>query len=225
MNNNIFSQHQLNTWKDCPKRYYFKYIKNINWAEPLSESNIIGNNLHSLIYYYLNGQKIDHLLKDADSKITERWQAYQNLDILNNQVIATEYNFLTRLSDSNYWLQGRVDAIFYDKKKNKYIIADWKTGKTLPANLDNNFQCLFYLYSIHKSKKLLKLSFQEEDLEFQFIKITENPEFKSVRYSKDQSIKHEQILLNIINNIVSTENFIKNPGQKCKTCKFEIICE
>ncbi len=224
MNENIYSQHQLSMWKDCPKRYYFQYIKNINWLEPLSESNIIGNNLHNLMYYYLNDHKIDHLLKDADPKIIELWQTCLNLEMLSKQPLATEYKFLTRLADTNYWLQGRVDAFFYDKAKNKYIIADWKTGKSLPKNLDNNFQCLFYLYSMHKSQKYLNLSFAEEDLEFQFIKISDNTEIKSLSFSKEQSVEYEQTMLNVINNIVNTYDFVRNPGQKCKSCKFEAIC-
>ncbi len=224
MNENIFSQHQLSTWNDCARRYYFQYVKNINWAEP-SEHNIIGNNLHNLMYYHLNGQKTDHLLKDAGPKITELWQVCQNLEILKNKALATEYKFLTRLANSNYWLQGRVDAIFYDKARNKYIIADWKTGKNLPKNFDNNFQCLFYLYSIHKSQRSLHLNFFEKDLEFQFIKVAEEPEIKTVGYSKKQAVKYEQTMLNVINSIVNTEDFVRNPGQKCKSCKFEIICE
>jgi len=79
--------------------------------------------------------------------------------------------WLPAINGVQNWLIGRIDAIFYDSERNKYIIADWKTGKYVPKNIESNFQHKIYLYAFYKSQKDLGLEFEPEDLEFQYVKI------------------------------------------------------
>ncbi|MFA6989413.1 MAG: PD-(D/E)XK nuclease family protein, partial [Candidatus Gastranaerophilaceae bacterium] len=172
MHKYTYTNSQLNTWSECKKKYYFKYVKKINIPEKPAAYEL-GRNVHSLINYYLRGHDIAIIEKNLDTETKTHWFALKNYSLLKNKVLKSEWEFNSKIGETKYWLNGRVDAIFGDEKNNKYIIADWKTGQNIPKNPESSLQSASYLYSVFRAQKDLKLSINYEDLSFLYIKTPE----------------------------------------------------
>jgi hypothetical protein len=224
MDKNTFNHDKFNTWEKCKRRYYLKYIKELKWPE--SEDNYrLGKSIHALIDYHLRGLKIDHLLKNADEDVKEHWEFMQNLPIMSNDLIITEWAFNSRIGNTKYWINGRIDAVFYDKAQNKYIIADWKTGQSIPKDPENSFQSILYLYGFFKGHKDLKLNLSHKDVAFQYIKTLDVNIPAPVLYSPEKEKEYEQIFLSKINQMENEQHFEKKEPCPLKNCQYAAICK
>lgn len=224
MNNNLLNHDRFNTWQTCRKKYYFKYIKELKYPE-FQQNYDLGKSVHALIDYHLRGLSIEHLLKNSDNKIFDRWNAIKNNPILRKKVIKTEWGFNTRLKDTPYWLIGRIDAVFFDEENHKYIIADWKTG-IIPKNIDTNFQHQIYLYALYQSRKDLGLDFKPETIVFQYYKIVpDSVEITEISFSEEKLIEYEKNFVNIIKNIENTDEFSMQENCSVKICPYKGLCD
>ena len=224
MEKNTFNHDKFNTWEKCRKRYYFKYIKELRWPE-LEDNYRLGQSVHALADYYLRGLKVDHLLKNADKDIKTHWEALKNHPILENQVLVTEWAFNSRIGNSHYWLNGRIDAIFYDKKENQYIIADWKTGQNIPHDPDKSLQSMIYLYSFFNARKDLKLDITHKDIIFQYIKTPDLDDHAPIVYSQEKEREYEDVFLKTIKEIETEKAFISaKPCPLKKHCPYIKLC-
>ena len=205
------------------KRYYYKYIKKLNWPE-LQTDFRLGTSVHKLAFYYLKGFSIEHLLQSADEKVLIHWNALKNHLVMSYKPVATEWGFTSRIKNSEYWLDGRIDAIFYDETQNKYIIADWKTGKNVPKNPESSFQTIIYLYSFFKARKDLKLDLSPEDLIFQYVKTPECNNINPICYSMDKKREYESLLLETIDSIKNAQEYPAAKNCALKDCQYGSIC-
>lgn len=224
MDNNVFNSDHFNTWQTCPKKYYYKYVKNFRLPEK-QDSYKLGTSVHALAQYYLNGHKIDHLEKALDEEIKTHWESIKNSSILNKKCIGVEWGFNSRVKGTDKWINGRIDAIFYDEALKKYIIVDWKTGQNIPKNPEDSFQCKMYLYSFYNAQKDLGLEFRHEDICFQYVKTPDLEIIEPVEYSKDKEEKYSNDFAVIIKNIESTKIFnTTNTTTSCKYCPYKTLC-
>ncbi|MDD3012507.1 MAG: PD-(D/E)XK nuclease family protein [Candidatus Gastranaerophilales bacterium] len=224
MDKHTFNHDKFNTWKNCPRRYFYKYIRELNWPE-LSDDYKLGVSIHRLMDYYLRGFDVDNLVNNADQDVQEVWNNIKDYELLKNKVIATEWGFNCRIGKTNYWLNGRIDAIFHDKESGKYIIADWKTG-IIPKNPEETFQHIIYLYAFYKCHKDLKLDIKPENLMFQYIKVSNQIDTFSIDFLQNKITQYEDILANKINEIESATNFIKseNCEKILRDCQYKYLC-
>ena len=58
--NKTFTINMLKTFKECPQKYEFLYLKKIQLPES-AKNTTSGNNIHNLIDFYLKGQEIRKL--------------------------------------------------------------------------------------------------------------------------------------------------------------------
>lgn len=228
MNKNTFIHDQFNTWKKCKKRYYLKYIKELNLPE-LQVDFKLGKSVHALINYRLKGFDVDFLVEKADLNIKNVWELIKTdseiQELLKNKLIVTEWGFNSRIGETNNWLVGRIDAVFYDEVAKKYIIADWKTGKFIPKNTDDNFQHIVYLYAFYNAHKDLGLDIKPDDLVFQYVKIRDDVEINSIPYSEEQYLQDEKLLEKCVKEIEIEKDF--NPAEPCgiKGCRYRALCK
>jgi len=221
MKNNLLNHDRFNTWQTCRKKYYLKYIKELKYPE-FHQDYELGKSVHALIDYHLRGLNIEHLLKNTDNKIIDRWNAIKNHPILDKKVIKTEWGFNTSLKETPCWLIGRIDAVFFDEEKGKYIIADWKTG-IIPKNIDTNFQHRIYLYALYQSRKDLGIDFKPENLVFQYFKIIpESVEITEIVFSEE---KYEENFVKIIKKIENTDAFPAQENCNVKICPYRGLCK
>jgi len=224
LKNKIFNHDRFNTWQACQKKYYYKYVKELNLPE-FENVYRLGQSFHALMDYHLRGLNTELLLRHADSDVVNIWNKIKTHPILAKKVIKTEWGFNTRLGDTAYWLEGRVDAIFYDETTNKYIIADWKTG-IIPKNIDTNFQHKIYLYAFYRSRKDLNLDMSPKNLCFQYFKIdSQNIEIKEINFSEEKLQEYEENLIKITRNIEKTFDFSLQDICPIKFCHYNNLCE
>jgi len=225
MKNTLLNHDRFNTWQPYPKKYYYKYIKELKLPE-FHQDYELGKSIHALIDYHLRGLSVEHLLKNSDSKIIDRWNAIKNHPILDKKVIKTEWGFNTNLKDTPYWLIGRIDAIFFDEETGKYIIADWKTGEIIPKKIDPYFQHKIYLYALCQSRKDLRLDFKPESLVFQYFEIIPDSVKKTeINFSEEKLIEYEKNFINIIKKIENTFEFQTQDNCYDKYCPYKRICK
>jgi len=224
MKNNLINHDRFNTWQTCQKRYYYKYIKELKWPE-FNQDFELGKSVHALIDYHLRGLNTDHLLQNADEEISELWHKIKNDSIMNKNIIQTEWSFNTQIKNTPYWLIGRIDSIFFDEEKNKYIIADWKTGKFVPKKIHTNFQHKIYLYALYQSRKDLGIDFKPEDLAFQYFKILpDSIEITEINFSEEKLLEYEENFINIINKVEGSQDFSTPEICPIKVCQYKGLC-
>ncbi len=223
MQENIFTHDHFNTWQVCKGRYYFKYIKKLNWPD-FDGDYELGQNFHALIDYFLRGFNVDNLLQDASEEVKDCWSRIKDHPVLHKKIIKTEWGFNSRIENTDNWLTGRIDAIFYDPGESKYIIADWKTGKYIPKKIDPNFQHKIYLYAFYRGRKDLNLDFKPGQLEFQYIKIQDEVSINTISFSADKETEFAGNFLNIIENINNTEHFRSSDCCPLKHCAYKNLC-
>jgi DNA helicase-2/ATP-dependent DNA helicase PcrA len=112
---------------------------------PYSKGSIIGTKLHEFIDTYLNKDKFS-LLKPLQKDFYKN-----NLEISNQvknfimwlkhnkhlKLVSSEMSFSLIDNQAKVNTKGKIDAVFYDNKINKYIIVDWKSFKESKDKTDN----------------------------------------------------------------------------------------
>ena len=90
-------------------------------------------------------------------------------------------------TDHQYYIKGRLDALFYDTKRNKYIIVDWKSSNTIDKqnrwekllgpmkHLDacnwNTYTLQGYFYKTALIEHYLPEGTQYDDVEFRIVQL------------------------------------------------------
>ncbi|MEI8377807.1 MAG: 4-hydroxythreonine-4-phosphate dehydrogenase PdxA [bacterium] len=105
-----FTSDHFETYKKCPKAYYYKYKKKIKFALQ-KDTYKLGRSIHSLADYHLRGLTLGKIEADLDETTKEHWQNVLKSPLLNKKIICTEWGFDILLG-KNIWLNGRIDAVF-----------------------------------------------------------------------------------------------------------------
>ena len=212
----------INAFCECPQKY--KYIFEEHLDIPSDDFYAeTGEKIHALINYSLKQQNISKMLKALDNPenklLKELWNNYENFKIRN--VIESEYTFNVVLNE-NIKFSGRTDAIL--KKDNSLEIMDWKTGRAENINPEEEPQTIVYLYSIFKLFKKFGEITRPEQLSMTYCFLKENVS-KTVNFSEQKYKKYEKFLNDITAQIVDFKGLNLYPGEKCKKCRFKIICQ
>jgi len=215
----------FNTWQICRKKFYFKYVKNYRLPEFYNDFEL-GKSVHALIDYNLRGLNIGHLLKHAEQNVLDCWNSIKNHPIFEKKLITSEWAFNLALESAEAVLLGRIDAVFYDETTNKYIIADWKTGKHVAKKINNSFQHEIYLYAFYACRKDLGLEFSPEDLYFQYFKIYPDyiDDSEKIFFSQEKLIEYEKKFINIINMMKKTKELPVQELCPSKFCEYKKMC-
>ena len=203
----IFSPNMLKTFELCPRKFYYRYIKNISM--PVNDEIFeFGKNIHALASYYLRGEFIDNLEKSLSDKENEIWQYLKSSEYFDYDVINTEYNLSFR--EGKYFFGGRLDALL--KKGDEYFILDYKTGSA-PKGAKYDFQTIIYLLAVIEFYKTENVSFVYLDLK--------NKENVRIKLTDNLKNEYKTKLNDIVKKIESVESYSKR--NECN-CEYKIIC-
>lgn len=203
-----FSPYMLKTFKECPKKFEYKYIKKI--IMPQKASNFErGKKIHALANYYLQGIDITKLETSLLPEEAAIWQKLKNNEFFNKQYVKSEYTLSAKIK--NYWIGGRLDALMQDE--NCYYILDYKTG-AIPPNPEFDFQTMIYLYCASKILNTTCLKFVYIDLK--------NNENKIIEFSKDRITEYEKTLSDMLDKM-NTTDFPQN-SDACRFCEYNKLC-
>lgn len=203
----LYSPNMLKTFALCPKKFYFRYIKNINM--PINDEIFeLGKNIHAMASYYLKKENIDKMEKSLNARENEIWQYLKGIRYFSYEVVDTEYNLSFKL-DNNF-LGGRLDALV--KKDNKYYILDYKTGSA-PKNAEYDYQTMVYMLAV-------KEFFKTNNVCFVYLDLKNKSEVK-IDLTKNLVDEYRERLSQAISRINSSEFLVKN---KDCNCEYQMIC-
>ena len=203
----LFSPNMLKTYENCPKKFYFRYVKSISM--PVNDEVFeTGKNVHALASYYLRKENIDKMELSLDSKEKEFWFYLKGIKYFSYECINTEYNLSVKLGDK--FFGGRLDALVKDN--DKYYILDYKTGSA-PKNAQYDYQTMIYLLAV-------RAFFNTDNVSFVYLDLKNKTEVK-IDLTLELVKEYESRLRNILDKILS-EDFSKKK-QEC-VCEYNIIC-
>ncbi len=204
----IFSPNMLKTFEQCPKKYFFKYVKGLSM--PVNEDMFTkGKYIHALASYYLQGENIYRMEKSLTPKDAEIWNYLKNTEYFKYECINTEYNLSVKIGKN--FFGGRLDALV--KKESTYYILDYKTGSA-PKNAEYDFQTIIYLLAVKEFFKTNKVIFVYIDLK--------NKKDVIIELASDLIQKYEDILINILKKIKCGD--YRASKKDCKNCEYGKIC-
>lgn len=201
-----FSPNMLKTYELCPKKFFFKYVKNISMPvnDDIFES---GKNIHALASYYLRKENIDRMENSLSSKEKLVWEYLKGSEYFSYETVNTEYNLSVKIGQ--HFFGGRIDALV--KHNNRYYILDYKTG-SIPKNPKFDYQTMIYLLAVRKF-------FNTDNVTFVYLNLREKTEF-AIELTEELAKDYETKLIKIAQNIDKEEFY---PIKNCK-CEYKIIC-
>ena len=203
----LYSPNMLKTFALCPKKFYFRYVKNINM--PINDEIFeLGKNIHAMASYYLKKENIDKMEKSLNARENEIWQYLKGIKYFSYEVIDAEYNLSFKLND--VFLGGRLDALV--KKDNKYYILDYKTGSA-PKNAEYDYQTMVYMLAV-------KEFFKTDNVCFVYLDLKNKTEVK-IELTNNLVDEYTERLSQVISKINSSEFLAKNTD--CN-CEYQMIC-
>lgn len=204
-----FSPNMLKTFEHCPKKFCYRYVKNINM--PVNDDIFeFGKNIHALASYYLrkeNLEKMEASLSKAEKPV---WKYLKNINYFAFNTIKTEYSLSVKIE--NYFYGGRLDALLQDDT-GKYYILDYKTG-AIPKNATYDFQTMIYMLAV-------SVFFKTENVTFIYLDLKNKKELK-IELTPKLISEYKEKLINITRKIEQTD-FDNTKKTECN-CEYSVIC-
>ena len=202
-----FSPNMLKTYEQCPKKYHFRYVKNISM--PVNDEVFeLGKNIHAMASYYLRKEYIDKMELALNEREKAIWEYLKGVKYFSYNCVNTEYNLSVKIGD--YFFGGRLDALV--KNEDTYYILDYKTGSA-PKNAKYDFQTMIYLLAV-------RAFFKTDNVVFVYLDLKNKTDVR-IELSPSLVQEYEKKLLEMVKKI-SEDEFIKTKND-CK-CEYNIIC-
>ena len=207
----IFSPQMLNTFQECPVKYFFKYVRNIQ-APVLENTFIVGKNIHAIAAYYLKGQNIS--MFELSEKERLMWDILVKSEYFNLKTVRVESTVAAQIAGS--WIGGRLDALVKNDN-NDYFILDYKTGQ-IPKNPEENFQTIVYLLCCDKL-----LPSECNSLNFTYISV-KTGDMRNIKFTETLKKEYEEKVIRIIEDIKRLHEPVIKRTELCKLCPYSKIC-
>lgn len=234
---------KLRIYLHCQRKYFLTYAYNL--FPPPTSDTIAGIITHKIIEQYLfyllenqinedrkylislSEKIINQYKKEYDifnKEIEDNIHLWVNIFISNpiyiNKLYAVEKKFNCKLTkDIDVFIEGRIDSIYVNKKENKLIIVDYKTGKN---KLTEESICEDIQVKIYSVAVLFIYRFYYKNVDFVFHYLRDNTK---IRYSVKEPEKYIKDIIEIILRILSDKEFKRNVGQWCKYCHLFKRCK
>lgn len=234
----VFSQHSLQDYADCPRRFWLRYLEQLAWpsppVEPLEEyerHRLLGEQFHRLAHQAFLGIDLNLLrqLAESDALLSSWWANFMRLFPSVNTG-ERKVEFALSVPVKPYRLFARFDLIQKHTTPLRWVIWDWKTGeKTSTASrLSQRWQTRVYRYVLVEAGQTIfgQNAPQPQDVEMVYW-FAAAPE-KSVRlpYSQEQFEKDREDILQWIEWIEKDDVFPPTTEEKrCRFCVYRSFCD
>ncbi len=246
----IYSYSRLSTYEQCPLKFRFKYIDKLKPEIKQFIEGFLGNQIHNTLEWLYHQIKQDNI-PDLDGLIefyASNWKANHTEEIkiikdfpleyyfnqgikfliayylrnhpFQDNTIAIEKQVLIQLDDEGrYLLKGYIDRLVHDKESNIFEIHDYKTSGFIKSKEDIENDKQLALYSLGIKQEFPEA--REVNLVWHFL----NFDKKIISKRTDEQLEElKKNIINLINSIESTKDFIANPGTLCNWCEFKNYC-
>lgn len=237
-----FTQQSIKTFKNCPFKFWVKYIEGIHWKKRMSEDVDLkiqtGNQFHLLCSRYFRNVDTGVEFLSDEMKIIEPWMenVIKHFPHKSNEVYLPEYKLEIVVDDAfnlafNLKLEANFDLIV--KTEEEIIIWDWKTGdsKKHIESWKEDLQSIVYLYVLSEAVKNEIPGFKEysiDKIKMNYWKPDLPSVLASIQYDEELHRKNEIKLKQVMKEIMNYEyeNFKMFCQLKhCKDCEFFAFCQ
>ena len=241
----VFSQSNLQDYRDCPRRFQLRYLKRLAWPalqtqEMIETERLLdhGNRFHQLAQQYWMGLDIERLNESIHDEDLLRWwenfityvQSSLGVEgLVFPSDLFPEVNLSTPIG--KYRLVAKFDLVAR-RTDGKWLIIDWKTAKKRLSNqwYGERLQTSVYPYlliqagaEINAGEKIIP---NQIAMAYWFCDHPQNPAwfpYSQMKYEADQ-----EFLKVMIKQIANTdgESFQKTENEKsCAFCVYRSLCE
>lgn len=232
LENFLFSQNSINTYRSCPLKFKFKYVDKLNWKQDdegsrdYYENLKLGSDFHLICERYFSNipTGIEFLNNEEFNMWLEKIKRL--IPIKDDKLYLPEYE--VRYSLNNFKIQAKFDLVVVDK--DSISIWDWKTEnrKIEYKDVENRVQTLVYLFLASETiGKIYNLDIDYENIKLSYYQPEYYNEPITITYSNEKHKINKKQLENYIENILNTnydeEKNIKNI-KHCKFCEFNKLC-
>lgn len=232
LENFLFSQNSINTYRSCPLKFKFKYVDKLNWKQDdegsrdYYENLKLGSDFHLICERYFSNipTGIEFLNNEEFNIWLEKIKRL--IPIKDDKLYLPEYE--VRYSLNNFKIQAKFDLVVVDK--DSISIWDWKTEnrKIEYKDVENRIQTLVYLFLASETiGKIYNLDIDYENIKLSYYQPEYYNEPITITYSNEKHNINKKQLESYIENILNTnydeEKNIKNI-KHCKFCEFNKLC-
>lgn len=232
LENFLFSQNSINTYRSCPLKFKFKYVDKLNWKQDdegsrdYYENLKLGSDFHLICERYFSNipTGIEFLNNEEFNIWLEKIKRL--IPIKDDKQYLPEYE--VRYSLNNFKIQAKFDLVVVDK--DSISIWDWKTEnrKIEYKDVENRVQTLVYLFLASETiGKIYNLDIDYENIKLSYYQPEYYNEPITITYSNEKHNINKKQLESYIGNILNTnydeEKNIKNI-KHCKFCEFNKLC-
>ena len=232
LNNFIYSQNSINTYKSCPLKFKYKYIDKINWRQDdigsreYYESLIVGSEFHLLCERYFSNIPLG-INKNTNPKFIKWIDKIRKLLPMcsesRHMMYLPEYEI--RYSIDENIITAKYDLIII--KDNSIEIWDWKTEnkKVDYKNAQNRIQTIVYmLLAKEVIPKLYNIDVDFKNISMKYYQ----PEFEdepiTISYSEEIHNSYKKRIIDYINMMKESKYLTSKNTNHCKYCEFNKLC-
>jgi len=235
----LFSQHSLNTFARCPRRFLLKYVDRQPWPMPEEEDPrqylehlARGRVFHQWLARAHLGLDMEPIAQACeDPSLRAWWAAAQQFDrdALPGALREAELPIVVPLGD--YRLYARYDLVALDPGE-EAIIVDWKTLEMVPSErtLRQRMQTRVYLYTLVTAGHILTegAPIRPENARMLYWFANHPSEITTIRYSAQAYRQDGQDLAQLATQIARQprEAFGRTDDpRQCKHCNYRSLCQ
>ncbi len=247
----IYSHSKLSTFEQCKQKYKFRYIDKIKPDFEASIEAHLGKAVHDTLEWLYNNV-LDNKIPTLDQTIEQysnNWQENykENFKIVKQEFKPEDYFnkgvkflinyylkyqpfkdgtiemekrvFVNLNENSSNKIIGYIDRLVYNKETDTYEIHDYKTGNFLPSQdkFDTDRQLALYGIAIKQ------LFGENKEILLVWHYLGHNKKITSTR-TNQQLEKLKQDILNLIDEVESTQEFHPNKSILCDWCEYKSKC-
>lgn len=235
-----FSQHNLQDYLDCPRRFQLRYLERMAWpavqSEPILDQERhmqLGEQFHRLVQQHQLGLPVEVLSETArnDTDLLTWWQDYlqypqEGLPLLRKPEFTLAAPF------AGYRLLAKYDLLAIEPGE-RVCIVDWKTNRkrTPAARLRERVQTRLYpfLMALAGAQFNRGAAWQPHQIEMIYWFTAEPGNPHRIQYSEKQYREDETLLHAWIDAIQRSADqpmlMTADQERQCPLCNYRSFCE
>lgn len=213
MSPKVISPSQVNTYRNCPRNYYLKYV--LYLKSPIESPQLVfGSKIHSMI-----SQRNFTSEDPREQQMLTRAQKF--LETMPPGGL-TETSYEDKSNPAKFYgdIQGQRSVAVFDQlwEPDDCTGLDWKTGSLHTSYVDQYEIQGYFLSELYKQKYGVPM----KRLPFKFLADDKTYEVKLLEDEKSYK-KAERAVKNVLNNI-EKEKFDKKCSGLCNFCDNSMFC-